>query len=78
MPRYFFDTDDGSRFVTDDVGVDLDSQEAAQKAAVAALPEMADDVLPDGSHRVLTVMVRDDSGTAIIRATLTLRVETLG
>jgi len=52
MPRYFFDTYDGDRFVPDEEGQELEGIDAAKVAAQAALPEMARDVPLDGDQRV--------------------------
>jgi hypothetical protein len=55
----------------------MDSLYAAQQAAVAALPEVARDALPDGTRRAFVVEVRDASGRKVIRATLALTVDQL-
>ena len=75
MPRYFFDTYDGDRFVSDDVGLQLRDLAAAQAEAQTALPDMARDALPDGDQRTFVVMVRDEAGQVIARAALTLIVD---
>jgi hypothetical protein len=72
MARYFFDTDDGDTFVEDDEGQELPNAEAAREAALAALPGMARDKMPDGDHRTFCATVRDDAGTVIYTARLTL------
>jgi hypothetical protein len=60
VPRFFFDTFDGQLLARADLG--LESLEAAKAVAQAALPEMANDELPDGDQRVLMVSVRDEAG----------------
>ena len=47
MPRYYFDVFDGEDISRDEVGIDLDHEDMAADHAVAALPEMAHDELPD-------------------------------
>ena len=59
MPRYFFDTRDGDRFFRDDVGDDLPDINSVLKEASRFLGELARDVLPGSTKRVLTVEVRD-------------------
>ena len=58
---------------SDDEGLDLPHAEAAREAALAILPDMARDKMPGGNQRVLSATVRDDGGTVIYSATLSLR-----
>ena len=46
MPLYFFDADDGARFVPDDKGLQMESVAAAKAEAGRALSEMTKDALP--------------------------------
>jgi hypothetical protein len=62
VPRFFFDPFDGQLLARADLGQQLESLEAAKAVAQAALPEMANDELPDGDQRVLMVSVRDEAG----------------
>ncbi len=73
MPRYFIDTDDGDTSHRDVDGHELRDDEAARKAALNALPDMARDKLPDGDHRTFKVMVRDERGTVVYAAAMTLK-----
>ena len=75
MPRFFIDTHDDDMFVEDDQGLDLPNAEAAQKIALAALPDMARDRVQDGKHRTFCASVRDEAGTSLYKATLTLSGE---
>jgi hypothetical protein len=75
MPRFFFDTDDGSRFVIDRKGQELESAEAAKAMAQAALADMVTDAIPDGDRRTFTVSVRDEAGRAVLSTTLSLTSE---
>ncbi len=45
VPLYFFDADDGARFVPDDKGLQMESVAAAKAEAERALSEMAKDAL---------------------------------
>ncbi|MEE7446666.1 hypothetical protein MRF4_01850 [Methylobacterium radiotolerans] len=72
MPIYFIDTNNDDTFVEDDQGQDLPDAEAAREAALAALPDMARDKLPDGDHRTFCASVRDQTGVVIYEASLTL------
>lgn len=72
MPRYYIDTDDGDFEDIDGEGYELPNAEAARKAAIDALPDMARQKLPDGDRRVFAAQVRDESGAIVYVATLTL------
>jgi hypothetical protein len=76
LPRYFFDTYDGSRFISDTEGLELQSVEIARSEAQKALPDLARDALPDGDQKTFIVSVRDEAGQVVLRAALTLIVET--
>lgn len=73
VPRYFIDTNDDDLFVLDEEGLDLLDAQAARKAAQAALPDMAQEKLPDGDNRTFCATVRDETGEAIYQVSLTLR-----
>jgi uncharacterized protein DUF6894 len=75
MPRFFFDTYDGDFFAPDNEGQDLEGIEAAKLQAQEALPDMAEDKLPDGDQRVFVVSVRDEAGQVVVRVALTLVTE---
>jgi hypothetical protein len=77
MARFYFDTSDGEEIITDDEGVDFANFAQAREAAVAGLPDIAREVLPDGSYRVISVTIRDEAGQRLARASLTLKVEML-
>ena len=75
--RYYFDVHDGQNATTDDEGLDLESDHAAQQEAVRALPEVAKDALPDGTEREFSIVVRDEARGPILKARLSLIVETI-
>jgi hypothetical protein len=75
MPRYFFDTYDGERFLPDEIGVEFENLEAARLEAQRSLPEMAREVLPDGNHRTFVVSMRNEAGAVVVRMSLSLMVE---
>ncbi|KAB1068177.1 DUF6894 family protein [Methylobacterium planeticum] len=72
MPRFYIDTDDGVFPVRDDVGHEFASVEAARNMAQRALPDMARQKLPDGERRTFTASIRDENGTVLYVATLSL------
>ena len=70
MERYYFDTYDGENFHRDENGQEV-TREELRRQAIASLPEMATDELPDGDYRVFRVKVRDEGGTYVFEASLT-------
>ena len=72
MPQYFINTDDGDQLHLDDTGHDLPDAEAARAATLDALPDMARDKMPDGDRRTIIATARDEEGTVVYTATLTL------
>ncbi|MEE1655576.1 hypothetical protein VB618_05150 [Microvirga sp. CF3062] len=76
MPRYFFDTYDGSRLVSDNEGLELQNIAMAKAEAQKVLPDMARDALPGDDQKTFIVSVRDEAGQVVLRAALSLIVET--
>ena len=72
MPRYFFDTDNGSTLIIDDVGCELPDDAAARRAGLDTLPDMARDNAQEHDHRTFSVSVRDAGRHVIYTATLAL------
>ncbi|MEQ1950988.1 DUF6894 family protein [Mesorhizobium yinganensis] len=77
MPRYYFDVFDGEFVVRDETGLNVDREEEVAQHAVAALPDMAHDELPDGNERDFWVKVRDEEGTYIFAADLKFKASWL-
>lgn len=75
VPRYFIDTTDGDVRLYDAEGEDFADAEAARLSALAALPGVADDPLPDGEARDFSVTVRGESGITVYVARLTFHGE---
>lgn len=72
MPHYFIDSSDGDLQIVDHEGLALPDDRSAREAALAALPDMAHDKIPDGDTRVISVSVRNDRGQTIYSARLEL------
>lgn len=77
MPRYYFDIHDGDHLSPDFDGIDCLTPSMMRDEAIAVLPGIARDVLPDGDIRNLWVEVRDDQGRHVFRASLKLTSEWL-
>ncbi|RZI60874.1 MAG: hypothetical protein EOP94_01240 [Zymomonas sp.] len=77
MPRFFIDTTDDDLFVKDAEGAEYPDLDAAKAAAVAALPDMAREKLPDGDARNFLALVRGADGQNLLQASLLLHVTSL-
>ncbi len=78
MPCYFIETNDGDASMRDGDGHDFKNDGAARIAALAALPDMARDKIPDGDSRTFSVSVRNEHGRIIYKATMSLKGEWCG
>jgi hypothetical protein len=74
MARYYFDTRDNEKFVTDDEGIDLASFEQVKVEASRAMADFAKDVLPGCVVRTLAIEVRNRLGP-VLRVKLRFEVE---
>ena len=77
MPRYFFDFQDGDSVINDDEGIELSSFKVARDDAIEFVIETAKDARLVVESRVFAVTVRDESGAALFRTTLTIGAECL-
>lgn len=78
MPYYFIDFQDGDDLQPDKDGYEMESFAQARAEAIASLPQVVKDELPDGEHRTFAVTLHDQEGVAVYCATLTFRGERLG
>jgi hypothetical protein len=72
MPRFFFTSDDGEIVDICDEGIDLPSEQAAIDEAQRELVDMVRDKLPDGMNAGFLVVVHNEAGREIYRASLKL------
>lgn len=75
VPRYYIDTDDGDFRDHDDTGHELADAEAARRAAIKALPDMARDKLPAGDRCTFSACVRDTANKVLYSVELNLAGE---
>ncbi len=76
MIRYFFDTNDGHLFVKDEEGLDLRSPQEARVQAQSVLAELArEKIVKADSQWSMTTVVRDETGKTVVRAALSLVVQ---
>jgi hypothetical protein len=74
MPRYYFDIREGTRFVPDEVGLEFDSLDAAERAAAETAAEIGREMLPKGDAREVTVEVRNEHRQRVLTATSSLEI----
>ena len=77
MHRYFFDINDGARRTRDREGVELPTEEAAQKIAMRELTDIIRDEIPDGNREIFMVTVRNSAGIPIFFASAVLLGEAM-
>ena len=77
MTRFYFDLEDGNGLVRDEEGTDLPGYDDARYEAVAMLPQIAKDRMPDGEELRFVVTVRQAGQASVYRATLSFHGERL-
>jgi hypothetical protein len=75
MPRFYFDSREGSRFVSDNEGLEFSGIDAAEHAAATAAAEIGRDLLPDPEFRDITIEVRNEHRQRVCTVTVTLQIE---
>jgi hypothetical protein len=73
MALYHFDTWNNGRLMREEIGVELDSFDRAKSEAARSLVDLARDILPDSTDRMLAVEVREGAGP-ILRVALRFRI----
>jgi hypothetical protein len=74
MTRYYFDIREGTRFVPDEVGLDFDSFDAAERAAAETAAEIGRELLPKGDAREVTVEVLNEHRQRVLTVTVSLEI----
>lgn len=77
MPRYYFDFDYSGCRTWDDEGLDFSDLEVARDELIRAMGEITKDIMPDGDRDDLIGVIRDETGTPVLRVTLSLQIERL-
>jgi hypothetical protein len=67
---HYFDNRDGTDFMRDEVGMELDGIEAARDEATRGLADLAKDVLPGSVRREVAVECRHEADHNVLRAAL--------
>jgi hypothetical protein len=74
MPRFYFDVREGTRFVPDEVGLNYDNLDAAERAAAETAAEIGRELLPKGDAREITVEVRNEHRQRVLTVTDSLEI----
>ena len=77
MSIYYFDIFVQGRLIEDETGIELPSIDTAISECASALPDVSDDVLAKGRNGSVVMLVRDEIGRLIHKATLTVSFEHL-
>jgi uncharacterized protein DUF6894 len=75
VPRFYFDITEGSKFLPDEEGFDLDSLDAAEHEAKQTLVQLGRDWLPR-AHEV-RMQVRDERHRQVLAVSVAIKVERL-
>lgn len=78
MPHYFFDTDDGAGLVRDEDGLELSDNERARNEGARGLAEMAREAINRGLPKIVTMWIRGENETALLRLTMHFEIRALG
>jgi hypothetical protein len=74
MPRFYFDVRQDGDLTPDEEGEELPDADAAEQEAALAAIHLVKELL-HGPQASLAVEVRDEQGTRVARATVTLDVD---
>ena len=72
MPFYYFDAIIQERLVEDEIGIELPNIDAAIYECAAALPDVSNETLAKGQDGSAVIVIRDDHGRSLYKATLTV------
>ncbi|MER0239869.1 hypothetical protein [Fulvimarina sp. MAC8] len=71
--RYFFDVETKYKFITDKIGSEETTLESVRRIAIASLPLIAADDLPNGDEYFASVYVRNENDDRIFTATMNVK-----
>jgi hypothetical protein len=74
LPRFYFDVREGTHFITDEIGLEFESVDAAEYEAARAAADIGRDQLPKGDARDVTIEVRDEQGQQVVTVRVAMEV----
>ena len=78
MPRFYFDVREGSRFNSDEEGLEFEDVDRAEREAAMAAAEIGRDRLPKGDVRDITVEVRNEQNQQVTTGRVAMQVDRVG
>jgi hypothetical protein len=75
VPRFYFDVREGAKFIPDDVGIEFDSFEVAEREAATAAAEIGRDSLPKSDSREVTVEVSNEHRQRVLTVTVSMDLD---
>jgi hypothetical protein len=75
MPRFYFDIREGTRFVSDEGGIEFESLDAAEHHAAQTAAEIGRDKLPSRNAREIVVEVRNEHKQRVITVAASMRIQ---
>ncbi|WP_201863439.1 DUF6894 family protein [Microvirga soli] len=75
MPWFYFDVREGTRFIPDATGLELESLDAAEREAASAAAEIGRDRLPKGDAREITVELMNEHRQRVLTVTVTMEIQ---
>jgi hypothetical protein len=75
MPRFYFDVREGTRFVSDEGGIEFDSLDAAEHHAAQIAAEIGRDKLPSSDPREIIVELRNEHKQQVLTIKVSLEVD---
>jgi hypothetical protein len=78
MKRFFFDIDDGDTKIRDELGVKAASLAELRAEAVAALPDILQELSCGEDEKRLTISVRNETNHVVLRLTVTIDIAMFG
>jgi hypothetical protein len=75
MPRFYFDVREGTKFVSDEDGIEFDSLDAAEDHAAQTAARIGRDNLPSRKVREIVVEVRNEHKQRVITVAVLMRIQ---
>jgi uncharacterized protein DUF6894 len=75
MPRFYFDVREGSEFMPDAEGWEIDDPDAAERELPEAAAQIARDVLRESNAPGVVVEVRNDRFQKVLTATVSTHID---
>jgi hypothetical protein len=74
VPHFYFDVREGARFVPDEIGLEFDNLDAAERAAAETAAEIGRELLPKGDAREVTVELKNKHRQRVLTVTVSLEI----